>query len=260
MKIYAARSEDVQQGVVWARRPGMPSRCVLRISNPANGKSIHCEAMGIDENFLRGYNHVPRFSIDASGDSLVMSGWHRAMLGGVQTGADVDLKIEERNTAWGKLRACLDHPQAVVRVGAWLGGIGLGLGVVGFALSLWSIWITYNPPVTPTPASAVAAAKSEPRDLSAEEAGRILLYADLRAGKLTGKFFNQNGSVVVTAITVEAVPDDEKNLFNKFAPRLFAVQSTAAPHSMSPPFEVATGPLNPEAHKLRVISARGHAR
>jgi hypothetical protein len=47
--------------------------------------------------------------------------WHRAVLGGLQTGAHADLRIEERNTAWGKLRACLDHPQTVVRVGAWLG-------------------------------------------------------------------------------------------------------------------------------------------
>ena len=265
MRIYAARSEDVQQGVVWARRLGMPPRCVLRISNPANGKAIHCEAMSIDENFLRDYNQAPRFSIDPQGDALVVSGWHRALLGGIKTGADVDLTIDERNGSWGKLCACLDHPQTVVRVGAWLGAIGLGLGVVGFALSLWSIWLTYNPPApakiaTVTTASSEARAPKELRALTADEAGRILLYAELRGGKLVGKFFNQNGELVVTEIVVEAVPDDEKNIFNKFAPRLFAAQALAGPHTMSQPFEVETGALNPETHKLRVAGGRGHSR
>jgi hypothetical protein len=154
MKVYAARSEDVQQGVVWVHRPGMPPRCVLRIKNPSGGKSIYCEAMAIDENFLRAYNQSPRISIAAPGDDcIVMAAWHRSLLGSVQTGQDVDLRLEECNTLWSKLRACLDHPQTVVRVGAWLGAIGLALGVIGFGLSLWSIWLTYNPPGAVNPVS-----------------------------------------------------------------------------------------------------------
>lgn len=160
---------------------------------------------------------------------------------------------------WGKLRACLDHPQTVVRVGAWLGAIGLALGVLAFAASLWSIWLTYNPPGAANQASIRTAAKNEPRALSSEETGRILLYAELRGGKLAGKFFNQNADLVVTEITVEAAPDDE-NIFNKFAPRLFAAESMAMPHSMSAPFEVETGALNPETHKLRVVGGRGRLR
>lgn len=260
MRIYAARSEDVQQGVVWARRPGMPPRCVLRISNPANGKAIHCEAMSIDDNFLRDYNQSPRFSIHAHGDALVISGWHRALLGGVETGADVNLTVEERNGPWGKLRACLDHPQTVVRVGAWLGAIGLGLGVVGFALSLWGLWLAYSPPTPASLPTKAAAAPGHARPLTSDEAGKILLYAELRGGKLVGKFFNQNGELVVTEVVVEAVPDDEKNIFNKFAPRLFTAQALAGPHSMSQPFEVETGALNLETHKLRVAGGRGHSR
>ncbi len=217
--------------------------------------------MGIDENFLRVYNQHPRLPIAALGDdAIVMAGWHRSLLGGLQTGQDINLRLQERNSHWGKLRACLNHPQTVVRVGAWLGVVGLALGAIGFALSLWSIWLTYNPPSAANSASIAATAKNELRALSSEETGRILLYAELRGAKLAGKFFNQNADLVVTEITVEAAPDDEKNIFNKFAPRLFAAASTAMPHSMSAPFEVETGALNPETHKLRVVGGRGRLR
>lgn len=81
-----------------------------------------------------------------------------------------------------------------------------------------------------------------------------------RQAKLIGKFFNQNADLVVTEITVEAAPDDEKNIFNKSAPRLFAAEATAMPHSMSAPFEAETGALNPETHKLRIAGGRGRPR
>jgi len=146
MRIFAARSEDVQQGVVWLRLRCMPPRCVVRIKNLANDKSIHVEAMGIGDNFLRDYNQGDRVRITDASEALVICAWHRAGLGGLDTGSVADLQIELKDGRWGKLRACLDHPQTVVRVGTWLGAIGFLLGAVGFALSLLSLWLTFHPP------------------------------------------------------------------------------------------------------------------
>ena len=96
-----------------------------------------------------------------------------------------------------------------------------------------------------------------PVHLSATEATNVVLYAELHNGMLTGKYFNQNARIVVTQITVEAVPKDENNPFNKFAPRLFDISASARPRSMSSEFSVETGALNPEFHTLRVKEAKG---
>jgi hypothetical protein len=93
--------------------------------------------------------------------------------------------------------------------------------------------------------------------LSAEQIGGLTLYAKLRDGLLEGSFFNQNAEIQVKQITVEAVPKDETNPFNKLSPRLFNVITVAAPRSMSPAFRVETGLLNPEFHSLRVVEAEG---
>jgi hypothetical protein len=146
MRIFAARSEDVQQGVVWLRRRGMPPRGVIRIKNPDNGKSIHVEAMSMGDNFLRDYNQGDRARITDAGSALVICAWHRAALGGLEIGSDAPLEIEDRDGALGKLRACIDHPQTVVRVSTWLGSVGFVLGLFGFVLSLWSLWLSYHPP------------------------------------------------------------------------------------------------------------------
>ena len=146
MRIFAARGEDVQLGVVWLRRPGMPPRCVVRIKNPANGKSIHVEAMSIGDNFLRDYNQGDRARITNASEALVICAWHRAALGGLVLGTETELEIKQRDGALGKLRACLDHPQTVVRVSTWLGAVGFLLGLIGFGLSLWSLWLAFHPP------------------------------------------------------------------------------------------------------------------
>lgn len=139
MKIYAARDEDIHEGWVWIRNPSLPPRAVVRITNPATGRAIYCEAMQVDENFLRLYNKPPRVLITAPQDVLVIGAWYRAALGGLVPLSDVPLRIETRNSWVGQFRACIHHPQAVVRLGAWLGGLGLVLGLLGLGLGVLSL-------------------------------------------------------------------------------------------------------------------------
>lgn len=136
MKLFAALRDDTQQGWVWLKDTSLPARSVVKIKNPTNGKTIYCEALQIDDNFLRIYNTQPRITINNPEGALVINGWYRHKLGGISTQSDIDLRINTSNCFWGRLRACTDHPQIIVRVAAWLSTIGLLLGVIGLVLGM----------------------------------------------------------------------------------------------------------------------------
>jgi hypothetical protein len=139
MKLFAARDEDAHQGWVWLQDPALPPRSVVRITNPANSLTVYCEALQIDQSFLREYNQRPRLSICEPQESLVIGAWYRARLGGLATQSDVPLEIKACNSWIGQFCACVHHPQVVVRLAAWLGGIGLILGVIGLGLGVASL-------------------------------------------------------------------------------------------------------------------------
>lgn len=139
MKLFAALREDTQQGLVWLQNASLSARSIVKITNSENGKSVYCEALQIEKNFLSAYNQSPRISITKPQATLVISGWYRAALGDLSTQADIPLKIKPSNCWWGKFKACTDHPQIIVRVAAWLGAIGLFLGIIGFVLGVLSL-------------------------------------------------------------------------------------------------------------------------
>ncbi len=142
MKIFAAREEDAHQGWVWLQEVSLPARSVVKITNRNSKKTVYCEAMQIDTNFLKLYNQSPRISIKEPANALVIGAWYRAGLGGIQSQSDVALEVSACNSWWGRFKACTGHPQVVIRLAAWLGGIGLVLGVVGLILGIISIWPT----------------------------------------------------------------------------------------------------------------------
>jgi hypothetical protein len=121
---------------VWLKDPQLPPRAVVRIKSQSTGKSVHCEALQIDENFIAEYNNSPRSFIRDSNDVIVLSQWYRARLGGIQPGEDHDLEVIHVGSAMGQLRACLGHPQQVVRLATWLGLLSVALGAVGVVLAL----------------------------------------------------------------------------------------------------------------------------
>ncbi len=134
MKVYAALRDDVGEGHVWFQRPGLPERCVVKITN--KGRSVYCEALQIEKNFLEAYNQSPRVTIDNPASSIVMSYWYRAHLGGLETQKSYPLTVKVAKPLWGQLRACMQHPHLVVRVAVWLGILSVVLGVVGVGLAL----------------------------------------------------------------------------------------------------------------------------
>jgi len=139
MKLFAARDEDSHQGWVWLQDPALPARSVIRIKNLENSLAVYCEALQIDQNFLNSYNQAGRFSITHPHQALVIGAWYRAALGGIATQTDVPLEIKPCNSCVGQFCACTHHPQVVVRLAAWLGGIGFVLGILGLALGVASL-------------------------------------------------------------------------------------------------------------------------
>lgn len=140
MRLFAALHDDAHQGWVWLQNSSLPPRCVVKIKNLENGRSVYCEALQIDQNFIKQYNRPPRLTIKDPSQALVIGAWFRAGLGGINLQTDTSLKVSPCNTWLGRFRACTGHPQVVVRLAAWLGGIGFVLGVVGLALGIISIW------------------------------------------------------------------------------------------------------------------------
>lgn len=131
MKVFAALACDSQQGWIWLKDATIPPRSVVKITNLKTKKTIYCEALQIDNNFLKEYNQAPRLNINNPSETIVINHWYRASLGGLATQEDAKLKIQICNSWYGKIKACTDHPQAVVRVAVWLGVIGILLGLIG---------------------------------------------------------------------------------------------------------------------------------
>lgn len=140
MKIYASLDDHIGEGFVWLQKSGLPARCVVKITSSVTKRAVFCEALQFEENFLKRYNQPPRYTIKDPGSSIVMSGWYRIRLGGLQTQGEYALEVTEADSWCGKIRACLNHPQIVVRVAVWLGLVSVALGALGVVLGVISVW------------------------------------------------------------------------------------------------------------------------
>jgi hypothetical protein len=134
-RLFAAREQDAHQGWVWLKDATLPARGIIKIVNKTTRASVYCEALQIDDNFLKQYNRSPRIPITDPASILVIGAWYRKKLGHESPQSDVTLKISSCNSAWGHFKACTDHPQSVVRLSSWLGFLGLALGVLGLFIA-----------------------------------------------------------------------------------------------------------------------------
>jgi hypothetical protein len=137
-RIYPAKTEDVSQG--WVRLGGcdLPHRSTVRLStNDVRKSVVYCEVLSIDDNFIRDYNQPSegRNRISDPQSALVAAEWYRTRLG-LQKGAEAEIEVTSANHVFGRVNACLAHPQVVVRVATWLGIWGFVLGVVGIVLGV----------------------------------------------------------------------------------------------------------------------------
>ncbi|MFC7368116.1 MULTISPECIES: hypothetical protein [Vreelandella] len=135
-KVLAATRADMNEGWVWLSQHDFAPRSIVKIRSKVNNKVVYCEALEMDENFIKDYNKSPRVSISQNGHTIVMNGWYRNRLGGIETNQNHGLEVSGSNGPWGKFRASTGHPQVVVRLATWLAVISVGLGILGVCLAL----------------------------------------------------------------------------------------------------------------------------
>lgn len=107
MRIFASVRDEISEGFVWLQDAGLSPRCVARITSPEK-KTVYCEALQLEANFLKHYNQPPRLTIGDPGSVIVMSGWYRRRLGGLETQKDYALEIVRADTLpdlWTRRRA-----------------------------------------------------------------------------------------------------------------------------------------------------------
>jgi hypothetical protein len=110
VKPYGSLDDHCAEGFVWLQRPGLPGRCVVRITNVETKRAVFCEALQLEENFLKRYNQPPRYTIRDPGSAIVMSAWCRVRLGGLATQHECELDVVAADSWCGKIRACMHHP------------------------------------------------------------------------------------------------------------------------------------------------------
>jgi hypothetical protein len=135
---FISRHEDIEAGQVWFYPRGFGRREVVKVSCTGTNRAIYCEALEIDENFRWIYERDVKEKLPklGAGSIVVMNRWYRDLLdlGSPSQVKDVELEVCRAPFGLGlyfSLRACLMHPQAIVRVATWLGLLGMLLGVIG---------------------------------------------------------------------------------------------------------------------------------
>jgi len=152
-ELRPALPQDADAGSVWLTLSSdVPQRSIVKITGPT-GETVFCEALGIDKNFINGYNRVreedfPELRLDdlqydafgralpdGSGKGILFaSEYYRTRLGRLEARRLHSLTISTANHWWDRIRACLHHPQVGIRLATQLGLWGLGLGIVAILL------------------------------------------------------------------------------------------------------------------------------
>lgn len=141
-RIFAALSDESNEGWIWFKDPLFPTRTIVKVRNPETGHKIFSESRKIDTNFLIRYNERPHtVFLNNPGEALVISEWYRDALGAIKTTCHskkpLDLDITSAKIpGWRSLRASCHHPDIAVRVGTRLGVLGTWLGLVGLVAAV----------------------------------------------------------------------------------------------------------------------------
>jgi len=143
--VHQSLVEDVSQGWVWIHDPDLNAeldaqRRIICIKSQPSGKSVYCEALVIgpaDETY---YNHVRRSRGHSDADlhtnpTILMNAWYRQKLGIAYGNNQLHVTIS-KVPLWHGIRACLHHPQVVVRLATWLGFLGVLLGILGVVFAI----------------------------------------------------------------------------------------------------------------------------
>lgn len=135
-KVLASMHTEMNEGWVWVSNENFRPRSVIKIKHKNNKKSVYCEHLKIDDNFINIYNASIKEKINRIERTIVISQWYRGKLD-IDTKGRYDLQITPANCLWGRFRACTDHPQLVVR-------LSINLAILSVVLGILSICPVFN--------------------------------------------------------------------------------------------------------------------
>lgn len=130
-KVYPALKEHIDIGGIWHNFEKLPARCTIKLVY--KNKTIYCESLYIDDNFIRLYNKDPRQFIDKNTKSIVISEWYRLKLG-ISKHHEYGFEYRKNRNLINNIKASLTHPQLAIRISVWLGIVSVILGMVGVVL------------------------------------------------------------------------------------------------------------------------------
>lgn len=135
-QIYPSTIEDISNGWIWISVPDLDQRGVAKIKNIKENKTTYCEVLLIDPNYRKYYSTGNRRDIQSIIDPIIIINyWYRKELGINESNKKVELEITIKNCLCYKIRACLHHPQAIVKIATWLAIISIFIGIIGIILS-----------------------------------------------------------------------------------------------------------------------------
>ena len=138
-KVLASLRDEMNQGWVWSTNSSFNVRSIVKIINLENKKSIHCEHLQIEDNYINTYNdNHKRYKIKKDNKTIIVNAWYRDKLGNIETKKYHNLELKAASSLWGKFQANINHPQVVVRMATWLSIISVLLGIIGVCLGLKS--------------------------------------------------------------------------------------------------------------------------
>jgi hypothetical protein len=150
-ELHQAISEDIASGWIWVETqdPALTSkldarRRVARVSHGT--KAVFCEVLYANDFDLRRFNHfylangiglLIKNNQIVRAERVFINHWYRRKLGiDSKAGQHIELGISTKWNPHAEARACIQHhPQVAVRIGAWLGVVALGLGLLGVGLA-----------------------------------------------------------------------------------------------------------------------------
>lgn len=138
-RIFAELAENVTVGCIYIASPTLQPHTIARVRCQDTGKTIWCETMPLDANFLTRYNLPPRLSIKEPESAMVVGHWYRTRLGDISTQSEVEMTVEKKDALFGRFKASQMHPSNVVRMAWVLAVVSCGLGLLGLILGVFGL-------------------------------------------------------------------------------------------------------------------------
>lgn len=139
-RIYPALYSEIRMGTVWTSSNEIDTN-LIKIKNPANGKSIIVAHRFIDANYRKIYDnsvYTKRLDSVINPNQSIIDEYYRKKIN-ISKNSDVELLIKSVKSSqlWSKLSYLKNHPNEVIKITYWF-------TFLTFLFTLFSYIVSYN--------------------------------------------------------------------------------------------------------------------